>query len=285
MDLKRNSVIALFLKGKSQPAIVQELQHMNVDALYVSAAIERYNGNAPIEIPRFGVPQITETSSKRTLARNQRQSAQRIARNVKVKQVFNLFSFLRLFRFPLSLFRFPYLISFVSPFRWFWFQVFSTEDEAALVSYVKKCSSTHNHYLSPTEVRELAYQFAKEICVDVPQNWEQEKKAGKSWYFLFRTRYPSLNERTQEQISGHLSESTVEEKSVDLEEESVELDEKGAGIPPKRKPSVKTTSNASKRAKTNVSSTSSSEDEDSWLLTQKPRILDTKNYKLEGANI
>ena len=43
MYFKRNSVIALYLAGNSQPAIVRELKHLKVNKVFVYRTITRYN--------------------------------------------------------------------------------------------------------------------------------------------------------------------------------------------------------------------------------------------------
>lgn len=65
------------------------------------------------------------------------------------------------------------------------FQVFSLDQESVLVDYILKCA---NHYygLSITELRELAYQFAKKLNLEYPQ---------------FMARHRELSLRTPEQTS------------------------------------------------------------------------------------
>lgn len=82
-----------------------------------------------------------------------------------------------------------------------YFQVFSIEQEMVLSSYIKKCS-IHSHSLSVIDITELAYQFAKEIHVEVPQSWEKEQKAGKSWYYSFIARNPASTSQMPEPQSN-----------------------------------------------------------------------------------
>ena len=53
MEFKRNSVIALYLSGKSQPAIVRELSHLKVNKMFVYRTIKRYNDTGSIA-KRYG---------------------------------------------------------------------------------------------------------------------------------------------------------------------------------------------------------------------------------------
>lgn len=48
MEFKRNSVIALYLAGKLQPAIVRELSHLKVNKMFVYRTIKRYNDTGSI---------------------------------------------------------------------------------------------------------------------------------------------------------------------------------------------------------------------------------------------
>jgi len=49
MEFKRNSVIALYLAGKSQPAIVRKLKNLKVNKVFVYRTISRYNDPGSIE--------------------------------------------------------------------------------------------------------------------------------------------------------------------------------------------------------------------------------------------
>lgn len=56
-------------------------------------------------------------------------------------------------------------------------QIFTEDEEEALVEYLVKCS---NHYygLSITELKELAYEFAKKIEAKYPNSWNDNNMAG-----------------------------------------------------------------------------------------------------------
>lgn len=60
MDFKRNSVIALYLAGKSNAAIVKELQHLKVNKMFVSRTINRYKDTGSVK-------NVTEVVRKRLL--------------------------------------------------------------------------------------------------------------------------------------------------------------------------------------------------------------------------
>lgn len=78
--------------------------------------------------------------------------------------------------------------------------IFSVQQEKDLVDYILKCV---NHYygLSINELKELAYQLAIELELDIPDSWVHDKKAGRQWYRLFMKRHPELALRTPEQTS------------------------------------------------------------------------------------
>lgn len=58
----------------------------------------------------------------------------------------------------------------------------------------------HYYGLSITELRELAYQFAKKMG-GCPDGWDDEKMAPRHWYYKFMKRHPQLVLRTPEQTS------------------------------------------------------------------------------------
>lgn len=90
MEFKRNSVIALFLAGKSQPTIVRQLQHLDVNKVFVYRTIKRYNETGSIAKRNNGGPRRTATSPemvrklKKRIDRNPKQSANKLARDLKV---------------------------------------------------------------------------------------------------------------------------------------------------------------------------------------------------------
>lgn len=92
MEFKRNSVIALYLAGKSQPAIVRELQHLRVNKMFVYRTILRYNGTGSIAKRYGGGRRKTATSPEMVkkvrcrIQRNPRQSAAKLAVALKVSR-------------------------------------------------------------------------------------------------------------------------------------------------------------------------------------------------------
>lgn len=83
MEFKRNSVIALFLAGKSQSAIVQELQHLNVNKMFVYRTIERYKETGSIKVQQGRGSHKTATSSER-LQQNPAQSGNQMAKELNI---------------------------------------------------------------------------------------------------------------------------------------------------------------------------------------------------------
>ena len=92
MEIKRNSVIALYLAGKSQPVIVRELKHVQVNKMFVYRTINRYNGTRSIAKGYGGGRKKTSTSPemvskvKKRLERNLRRSGNQIAKELKISQ-------------------------------------------------------------------------------------------------------------------------------------------------------------------------------------------------------
>ncbi|XP_033228815.1 uncharacterized protein LOC117180425 [Belonocnema kinseyi] len=90
MDFKRNSVIALYFAGKSQPAIVRELNHLKVNKVFVYRTIDRYNNAGSIAKRHGGGHQKTETSRemvqkvRKRLERNPRRKANQMAKELKI---------------------------------------------------------------------------------------------------------------------------------------------------------------------------------------------------------
>lgn len=70
-----------------------------------------------------------------------------------------------------------------------------------------KCSK-HHCDLSVTELRELAYQFAKKVNAEYPASWDEDSMAGMKWYRLFMKRHKALSLRTPEQASLNRVKST-----------------------------------------------------------------------------
>lgn len=90
MEFKRNSVIALYLAGKPQAAIVRALNHLKVIPSFVSRTIARYNNTGSIAKRYNGGPKKTATSSemirkvKARIQRNPRRSGRKMARELGI---------------------------------------------------------------------------------------------------------------------------------------------------------------------------------------------------------
>jgi len=59
----------------------------------------------------------------------------------------------------------------------------------------------HYYGLSINELRKLAFQFAQKLGLDYPSVWNDEMKAGRTWYYTFMNRHRELTLRTPEQTS------------------------------------------------------------------------------------
>lgn len=92
MEFKRNSVIALCLTGKSQPAIVRELEHLKVNKMFVYRTISRYNETGSISKRCGGDAKKTATSSKvirsvkARIERNPRRSGRKMASELNISR-------------------------------------------------------------------------------------------------------------------------------------------------------------------------------------------------------
>lgn len=90
MDLKRNSVVALYLAGKSQTEIVRQLKHLQVNRMFVHRTIKRYNDTGSIAKRHGGGPKRTATSPemirkvKKRIERNPRRSGSQMARELNI---------------------------------------------------------------------------------------------------------------------------------------------------------------------------------------------------------
>ncbi|KAB0803029.1 hypothetical protein PPYR_05215 [Photinus pyralis] len=78
------------------------------------------------------------------------------------------------------------------------------------------------HGLTPTATRRLAYEFADQNHLKVPDSWKANKLAGKDWFTGFLTRQPELCIRTPENTSlariSSFNKSTVGIFQAKLEE-------------------------------------------------------------------
>jgi len=84
------------------------------------------------------------------------------------------------------------------------------KDETALVDYVVRASKLY-YGLSISELRQLAFQYAKKMNIKYPDQWNQQQMTGKGWYYLFMKRHPILSLRTPEQTSMHRIKSFCKE--------------------------------------------------------------------------
>ena len=98
MEFKRNSVISLYLAGNSVPAIVRQLQYLNVNKMFAYRTIDRYNVTGSIAKRNNGGPKRTATSRemvrnvKARIGRNPKQSARKLARALNVSDVSGAFA-------------------------------------------------------------------------------------------------------------------------------------------------------------------------------------------------
>ncbi|XP_015440317.1 PREDICTED: uncharacterized protein LOC107195062 [Dufourea novaeangliae] len=92
MDLKRNSVIAAYLAGKSVPTIVRELQHLNVNKMFAHRTINRYNDTGSVKKRYGGGRKKTATNAeivrkvKKRIERNPKRSANKMAKELNVSR-------------------------------------------------------------------------------------------------------------------------------------------------------------------------------------------------------
>ena len=92
MEFKCKSVLALYLAGKSQPAIVRELSHLKVNKMFVYRTINRFNSTGSIAKRYGGGPKKTATTPamvwkvKARIERNPRRSGRQMAKELKISQ-------------------------------------------------------------------------------------------------------------------------------------------------------------------------------------------------------
>lgn len=79
-------------------------------------------------------------------------------------------------------------------------QVFNLNQEKLLTEYIIKCSKMH-HGLTLSQVRHLAYQYAKQLGVHYPKSWDSNQSAGHDWISSFRKRNPNISLRKPENTS------------------------------------------------------------------------------------
>lgn len=78
--------------------------------------------------------------------------------------------------------------------------------ETKLVTYILKCSA-QNDDLSSKELRKLAFQYANQLNLEYPENWNEDKMAGKKWYYKFMKRHPNLPLRASKPTSSNRVET------------------------------------------------------------------------------
>lgn len=78
------------------------------------------------------------------------------------------------------------------------------------MKYVLKASDVY-YGLSISELRALAFQFAKSIQCSYPESWNKNREASKDWYYSFMSRNPQLSLRTPEQISQNRAKAFCKE--------------------------------------------------------------------------
>ena len=90
MEFKRQNLISLHLAGKSQPAIVRALQHLNVNKVFVYRTRTRYKDTGSIAkhhgvgFQKTAITSETIRKVKMRIRQNPRRSANQIAKDLKV---------------------------------------------------------------------------------------------------------------------------------------------------------------------------------------------------------
>lgn len=79
-------------------------------------------------------------------------------------------------------------------------KVFTTDQERSLADYLKT-SAKMCYGLTTKQVRELAYQFAVRLAINMPVSWKQNKIASLDWLKGFLKRHDSLAVRKPENTS------------------------------------------------------------------------------------
>lgn len=79
-------------------------------------------------------------------------------------------------------------------------QIFNDHLENELAAYVSECSKIY-HGLSPKDLKQLAYEFAKKNNVNVPDNWTKTESASADWLTGFLKRNKELSIRTPQATS------------------------------------------------------------------------------------
>lgn len=79
-------------------------------------------------------------------------------------------------------------------------QVFTSQQESDLETYLIKASELLLG-LTTSDIRKLAYEFGKHLCLKLPSKWEAEREAGKEWLYGFMKRHNKLSFRAPEATS------------------------------------------------------------------------------------
>lgn len=99
-----------------------------------------------------------------------------------------------------SLNNFNFLITFILNIFFLILQIFTPEQEKALMDYVLKVSKMC-YGITIRELKTMAFEFAVKMKIKHPKIWDKNKIAGRDWYECFMSRHPRLTFRTPEQIS------------------------------------------------------------------------------------
>ncbi|XP_064595954.1 uncharacterized protein LOC135462656 [Liolophura sinensis] len=70
--------------------------------------------------------------------------------------------------------------------------ILNPDMESDLATHIKDLADQF-HGLSIEKCRELAFEYSKRNAVQIPANWEKDKKAGKDWFMAFRKRHNLAN--------------------------------------------------------------------------------------------
>lgn len=90
MEHKRNTVIEFYKAGKSQPTIVEELKHLDVNKMFVYRTIKRYRETGSVKIRHGGGHQKTATTPemieklKAEMEQNPKRSVNQLAKTLNV---------------------------------------------------------------------------------------------------------------------------------------------------------------------------------------------------------
>lgn len=89
-------------------------------------------------------------------------------------------------------------------------QVLSADQEKELSTYLEKAPAIYFDRVK--EVRKLAYQFAENTNITIPQSWKENEMAGSDWFSGFLKRNKHLSIRSPEAISFNETGRTTVQK-------------------------------------------------------------------------